>query len=149
MNLTITVDAAEEPGWNVGLVTKYIPDITFENKENAAVIVVGPPVMMKFAVAEFKKLDIEYRQIWISQERKMCCGLANAATAGWETPISVWTARYLIIRKAKNCWIKEVGMMHVDVNTKKLKKNAFRVTKHRDIVASKSASPEGPVTQMY
>ena len=77
MNLTITVDAAEEPGWNVGLVTKYIPDITFENKENAAVIVVGPPVMMKFAVAEFKKLDIEDRQIWISQERKMCCGLGK------------------------------------------------------------------------
>ena len=77
MNLTITVDAAEEPGWNVGLVTKYIPDITFENKENAAVIVVGPPVMMKFAVAEFKKLDIEDHQIWISQERKMCCGLGK------------------------------------------------------------------------
>ena len=77
MNLTITVDAAEEPGWNVGLVTKYIPDITFEDKENAAVIVVGPPVMMKFAVAEFKKLDIEDSQIWISQERKMCCGLGK------------------------------------------------------------------------
>ena len=77
MDLTITVDAAEEPGWNVGLVTKYIPDITFENKENAAVIVVGPPVMMKFAVAEFKKLDIEDHQIWISQERKMCCGLGK------------------------------------------------------------------------
>ena len=32
-------------------------------------------------------------------------------------------------------------MMHVDVNTKKLKKNAFRVTKHRDIVASRSPHP--------
>ena len=33
MNLTITVDAAEEPGWNVGLVTKYIPDITLKIKK--------------------------------------------------------------------------------------------------------------------
>ena len=34
-------------------------------------------------------------------------------------------------------------MMHVDVNTKKLKKNAFRVTKHRDIVASRVRVPGG------
>ena len=33
--------------------------------------------MMKFAVAEFKKLDIEDHRIWISQERKMCCGLGK------------------------------------------------------------------------
>lgn len=77
MDLTVTVDAAQEPGWKVGLVTKYIPQLTFQNKENAAVIVVGPPVMMKFAVAEFKKLEIEDSQIWISQERKMCCGLGK------------------------------------------------------------------------
>ena len=34
-------------------------------------------------------------------------------------------------------------MMHVDVNTKKLKKNAFRVTKHRDVVASRVRIPGG------
>lgn len=77
MDLTVTVDASEEPGYKTGLVTKYIPDLVFENKKDAAIIVVGPPVMMKFAVAEFKKLDIEDENIWISQERKMCCGLGK------------------------------------------------------------------------
>lgn len=77
MDLTVTVDASEEPGFKTGLVTKYIPDLVFENKKDAAVIVVGPPVMMKFAVAEFKKLEIEDENIWISQERKMCCGLGK------------------------------------------------------------------------
>ena len=77
MDLTVTVDAAEEPGYRVGLVTKYIPDLTFEQKENVAAIVVGPPIMMKFAVAELKKREICDEQIWISQERKMCCGLGK------------------------------------------------------------------------
>lgn len=77
MDLTVTVDASDEPGYKTGLVTKYIPDLIFENKKDVAVIVVGPPVMMKFAVAEFKKLEIEDENIWISQERKMCCGLGK------------------------------------------------------------------------
>lgn len=77
MDLTVTVDDTDEPGYKVGLVTKYIPDLHFEEKKDAAVIVVGPPVMMKFAVAEFKKLDIADENIWISQERKMCCGLGK------------------------------------------------------------------------
>ena len=77
MNLTVTVDSAKEPGYQVGLVTKYIPDLKFRKLQNAAAIVVGPPVMMKFAVAELEKLGIKDEQIWISQERKMCCGLGK------------------------------------------------------------------------
>lgn len=77
MNLTITVDCADDESCKVGLVTKYIPDLTFKNKANAAAIVVGPPIMMKFAVAELQKLGITDEQIWISQERKMCCGLGK------------------------------------------------------------------------
>lgn len=77
MNLTVTVDSTKEPGYQVGLVTKYIPDLKFRKLQNAAAIVVGPPVMMKFAVAELEKLGIKDEQIWISQERKMCCGLGK------------------------------------------------------------------------
>ncbi|MBE6068467.1 MAG: anaerobic sulfite reductase subunit B [Clostridium lundense] len=78
IDVTITVDSAEE-GYkgNVGLVTKYIPLLDLKDKENAQFIVVGPPVMMKFAVAEVLKLGIEEKNIWISQERKMCCGLGK------------------------------------------------------------------------
>lgn len=77
MNLTVTVDCADDESCKVGLVTKYIPDLTFENKDKVAAIVVGPPIMMKFAVAELQKLGITDEQIWISQERKMCCGLGK------------------------------------------------------------------------
>lgn len=77
MNLIVTVDQSEDPAYRTGLVTKYIPDLTFSQLSKAAAIVVGPPVMMKFAVAELKKLGITDEQIWISQERKMCCGLGK------------------------------------------------------------------------
>ncbi len=73
-----TVDTAPE-GYTgpVGMVTKYIPDLKFENIENAAFICVGPPVMMKFTVMEILKLGAAEQDIWISSERKMCCGLGK------------------------------------------------------------------------
>ncbi|WP_291560796.1 MULTISPECIES: anaerobic sulfite reductase subunit AsrB [unclassified Clostridium] len=77
-DVTITVDSAEE-GYkgNVGLVTKYIPDLKINNIDEVQVIVVGPPMMMKFTVLEFLKLGIKEENIWISQERKMCCGVGK------------------------------------------------------------------------
>ncbi|NFS28376.1 anaerobic sulfite reductase subunit B [Clostridium botulinum] len=78
INLTITVDNADENyDGKVGLVTKYIPELDIKDLNNVAVIVVGPPMMMKFTVAEFLKLGIEENNIWISQERKMCCGIGK------------------------------------------------------------------------
>lgn len=73
-----TVDAACE-GYDgpVGMVTKYIPDLKLENIENTAFICVGPPVMIKFTVMEILKLGIPEKNIWISHERKMCCGLGK------------------------------------------------------------------------
>lgn len=73
-----TVDnaPADYPG-SVGMVTKYIPDLKFTDIGNAAVICVGPPIMIQFAVAEILKLGIKEEQIWISNERKMCCGLGK------------------------------------------------------------------------
>ena len=78
MNLILTVDNAEE-GYegNVGMVTKYIPELPIKDINNVVVIVVGPPIMMKFTVAEFLKRGISENSIWISQERKMCCGIGK------------------------------------------------------------------------
>ncbi|MEG1003424.1 MAG: anaerobic sulfite reductase subunit AsrB [Clostridium sp.] len=77
-NLIVTVDSAEDDyKGNVGLVTKYIPDVNIDDMNNVQVIVVGPPMMMKFAVLEFLKRGIAEKNIWISQERKMCCGLGK------------------------------------------------------------------------
>ncbi len=78
MNVILTLDNGEETEEHkIGLVTKYIPDLTFENIENAAAIVVGPPAMMRFSVMELLKRGLREEQIWISQERKMCCGIGK------------------------------------------------------------------------
>ncbi len=78
INLILTVDGAEE-GYQgkVGLVTKYVPELEIKDMENVQVVVVGPPMMMKFTVLEFLKLGIKEENIWISQERKMCCGIGK------------------------------------------------------------------------
>lgn len=73
-----TVDTAPE-GYEgpVGMVTKYVPELQFENIENTAFICVGPPVMIKFTILEILKLGVPEKNIWISHERKMCCGLGK------------------------------------------------------------------------
>lgn len=78
INVIKTLDRAPE-GYEgpVGMVTKYIPDLKFENPENAVFICVGPPIMIKFTIMEIKKLGMKDEQIWTSYERKMCCGLGK------------------------------------------------------------------------
>lgn len=78
INLVLTVDKSEE-GYegNTGLITNYVKEVAIKDIEKAQVIVVGPPIMMKFTVAEFLKRGIKEENIWISQERKMCCGLGK------------------------------------------------------------------------
>lgn len=73
-----TVDSAPE-GYEgpVGMVTKYIPDLKLQNVDNTAFICVGPPVMIKFTIIEILKLGVPEKNIWISHERKMCCGLGK------------------------------------------------------------------------
>ena len=78
INVIQTVDSAPE-GYEgpIGMVTKYIPDLKFENIENAVFICVGPPIMIKFTIMEIQKLGVPDESIWISHERKMCCGLGK------------------------------------------------------------------------
>ncbi len=77
-NVILTIDSEEE-GYNgkVGLVTKYIPEIKVNNMSDVEAIVVGPPVMMGFATKALIELGLTERQIWVSQERRMCCGLGK------------------------------------------------------------------------
>jgi anaerobic sulfite reductase subunit B len=72
------VDGAPE-GYTgpVGMVTKYIPDLKLDNISNSAFICVGPPIMIKFTIMEIQKLGVPDQNIWISHERKMCCGLGK------------------------------------------------------------------------
>lgn len=78
INVIKTVDSAPE-GYegHVGMVTKFIPELEIKDPENTVFITVGPPVMIKFVVKEILNLGIEEKNIWISNERKMCCGLGK------------------------------------------------------------------------
>jgi anaerobic sulfite reductase subunit B len=78
INLILTVDKAEE-GYEgkTGLVTTFIPELEIKDVNNTAFIVVGPPIMMKFTVIEILKRGVPKENIWISQERKMCCGIGK------------------------------------------------------------------------
>lgn len=78
LNVILTVDGDENnTGYKVGLVTQYIPDLPVKNKEEAVAIVVGPPAMMRFTVNGLLKEGFKEENIWISHERKMCCGIGK------------------------------------------------------------------------
>lgn len=78
MNLILTVDGAPD-GYegNVGLVTKYIPDLRLEDTASAKAIVVGPPAMMRFSVKGLLERGFSEENIWVSYERRMCCGIGK------------------------------------------------------------------------
>lgn len=78
LELILTVDKQLE-GYQgkVGLVTEYVKNLKINDFDNVEVIVVGPPIMMKFTLKELLKLGIKEENLWISFERKMCCGLGK------------------------------------------------------------------------
>ncbi|MBM7613609.1 anaerobic sulfite reductase subunit AsrB [Alkaliphilus hydrothermalis] len=77
-NTTLTVDSATED-WkgNTGLITKFVADITIEDMDNVEVVIVGPPIMMKFTSLEFLKRGVPKEKIWVSFERKMSCAIGK------------------------------------------------------------------------
>ncbi len=78
INLILTFDKAEEGDkCRVGLVTKYIPDLKMKDLATAQAIVVGPPPMMRFSTMGLMDAGFAEENVWISQERKMCCGLGK------------------------------------------------------------------------
>lgn len=78
LDLILTVDGAPE-GYtgNIGLVTKYIPEVPIRDVSKARAVVVGPPPMMRFSVMGLLQKGFAEENIWVSQERKMCCGLGK------------------------------------------------------------------------
>ncbi len=75
--VSLTVDRSA-PGWtrNVGLITTLIPAVSLNPKQTYAVVV-GPPIMYRFVIAELMKRDIPDDRIIVSLERKMKCGLGK------------------------------------------------------------------------
>jgi len=78
MNVVLTVDDANgDTTYQTGLVTTYIPKLKITNIQEAVAIVVGPPVMMNATVKSLLAFGLDEKNIWISHERKMCCGIGK------------------------------------------------------------------------
>lgn len=77
VNFHCTVDRSD-PDWkgNVGLITSLIPGVNLDSNRTFAVVV-GPPIMYKFVIAELLKKKIPERQILLSLERHMKCGVGK------------------------------------------------------------------------
>ncbi len=72
-----TADKAS-PDWEgkEGVVTGLFKDIK-ENFSKCAAVVVGPPVMMKFASLELSKMGMDDENIIVSLEKNMSCGFGK------------------------------------------------------------------------
>ena len=74
-----TVDwCPENEVWtgNVGVITTLIPQVNFD-AESTYAIVVGPPIMYKFVIADLKKRNVPDDHIILSLERRMKCGVGK------------------------------------------------------------------------
>ena len=77
VNFNCTVDKSD-PDWkgNVGLITSLIPGVTLDAARTFSVVC-GPPIMYKFVIQELLKKKIHERQIILSLERHMKCGVGK------------------------------------------------------------------------
>jgi len=77
LNFECTVDRGD-PDWkgNIGLITSLIPGIDLVPERTFALIV-GPSVMYKYVIRELLEKEIPERQILVSLERHMKCGLGK------------------------------------------------------------------------
>ncbi|MFH1664525.1 MAG: FAD/NAD(P)-binding protein [Candidatus Omnitrophota bacterium] len=77
INYACTVDRAD-PDWkgNVGVITTLIPGVDIDVNRTYAVVV-GPPIMYKFVIGELLKKGLPEKQIILSLERRMKCGLGK------------------------------------------------------------------------
>jgi sulfhydrogenase subunit gamma (sulfur reductase) len=71
----ITIDR-EAPGWD-GLVG-FVPTVAGQvapSPENAAALICGPPIMIKFTMPPLEKIGWTNDQVYLSLENRMKCGL--------------------------------------------------------------------------
>jgi NAD(P)H-flavin reductase len=73
----ITIDNAED-GWDghVGFVPAYLEEKAF-SPENKAVILCGPPIMIKFCLASLMKMGFSKENVITTLEMRMKCGIGK------------------------------------------------------------------------
>jgi anaerobic sulfite reductase subunit B len=72
-----TLDEGDAEGFETGMVTAHIHKVPISSFDDYNIVIVGPPVMMHFAALECIKNGAAEENIWISLERKMCCGIGK------------------------------------------------------------------------
>jgi len=77
LNIKLTVDVGEE-GWkgSVGLVTTILDDVSMDY-QNGIAVVCGPPIMMKFATLKLINMGFKDKNIYLSMEKNMSCGIGK------------------------------------------------------------------------
>jgi NAD(P)H-flavin reductase len=75
----LTVDKDDTGKWpcHIGLPTRLFKHLADLDPKKTTLVVIGPPVMYKFVVAEALKLNIPKHQILMSLERRMKCGIGK------------------------------------------------------------------------
>ena len=75
----LAVDKDDTGTWteNIGVVTTLFPLLKEADPSNTYALVCGPPVMYKFVIKEFVKLNIPKDQILMTLERRMKCGVGK------------------------------------------------------------------------
>jgi anaerobic sulfite reductase subunit B len=72
-----TLDNTCAEGFETGMVTAHIGKVPFKEFSDYNVIIVGPPIMMKFAAKECLENGVQESKIWVSFERKMSCAVGK------------------------------------------------------------------------
>ncbi len=77
VEFNVTVDVGDE-NWrgHVGVVTTLFDKVEIDTSKTA-VVVCGPPVMMKFATLGMQKLGFADKDIYLSMEKSMSCGIGK------------------------------------------------------------------------
>ena len=77
VDVVVTVDVGDQT-WkgNVGLVTSILKDLPLD-MNNAVSVVCGPPIMMKFVTFKLLDLGFKPKDIYLSLEKNMSCGLGK------------------------------------------------------------------------
>ena len=82
LSVTVTLDEGiENEDHYVGRVTDHLDKLTLltnkDNFENLNVVIVGPPIMMKFTAIALANYGISDKNIWLSFERNMSCAVGK------------------------------------------------------------------------
>ncbi|MCP4149491.1 MAG: oxidoreductase [bacterium] len=71
------VEEGQEWNGNVGVITTLLPKLKNVDPSQTYAIVVGPPVMYKFVIMSLHDMDFSDKNIIVSLERRMKCGVGK------------------------------------------------------------------------